>query len=209
MTVQADRSVLTEPFTLPNGAVLRNRLVKAALSEGLARRDHSPGSRLRRLYARWADNGLGLTITGNVMVDRRAIGEPGNVVVEDDRDAADLAAWARTIKAGGSAAWVQLNHPGRQVPRSLSAHPVAPSPVAVPGRSASTTRPGSSRRRPGSSASTGSSSRCCSATPSASRTRTPRSTTRSASTGPRCGPTPTRGSRRPHDSCDPAAASCS
>ncbi|KQO42743.1 NADH:flavin oxidoreductase/NADH oxidase family protein [Aeromicrobium sp. Leaf245] len=128
-----DRSVLTAPLTLPSGSTLPNRLVKAALSEGLARRDHSPGSRLRRLYARWAHSGTGLTITGNVMVDRRAIGEPGNVVVEDDRDAADLAAWAQVMKSGGSAAWVQLNHPGRQVPRSLSAHPVAPSDVAVPG----------------------------------------------------------------------------
>lgn len=128
-----DRTVLAEPLVLPCGATLPNRIAKAALSEGLARRDHSPGSRLQRLYGRWAGSGNGLVITGNVMVDRRGIGEPGNVVVEDDRHAADLAAWADVAKSGGSAAWVQINHAGRQVPRSLSAHPVAPSAVAVPG----------------------------------------------------------------------------
>ena len=124
---------LAEPFTLPNGTVLRNRLVKAALSEGLADADHEPGAGIRTLYQRWAHSGMGLTITGNVMVDRRAIGEPGNVVVEDERHLDSIREWARIAKSGGSAAWVQINHPGRQVVRNLSAHPVAPSAVAVPG----------------------------------------------------------------------------
>ncbi|MEH3032677.1 MAG: NADH:flavin oxidoreductase, partial [Aeromicrobium erythreum] len=125
--------VLTEPFTLPNGFVVPNRIAKAALSEGLARRDGSPGSRIKRLYRRWADSGAGLVVTGNVMIDPRAVGEPGNVVVQDDRHAADLAEWATVAKAGGSAVLVQLNHPGRQVPRTLSARPVAPSAIALPG----------------------------------------------------------------------------
>lgn len=125
--------LLSAPFELPNGTILANRLVKSALSEGLADENAAPGERLRTLYRRWADSGVGLTITGNVMVDRRAIGEPGNVVVEDDSHAAALADWAHVAKSGGSAAWVQINHPGRQVVRNLSAHPVAPSAVAVPG----------------------------------------------------------------------------
>lgn len=128
-----DRSVLAQPLELPNGFVIPNRLAKAALSEGLGRRDLSPGSRIKRLYRRWADSGLGLTITGNVMIDRTAIGEPGNVVVEDRRHVQDLSEWARITRSGGSAAFVQINHPGRQTPRTLTAHPVAPSAIAVPG----------------------------------------------------------------------------
>ncbi|MBO0768151.1 MAG: NADH:flavin oxidoreductase/NADH oxidase family protein [Solirubrobacterales bacterium] len=128
-----DRSVLAEPFELANGFVIPNRLVKAALSEGLGRRDNSPGPRIKNLYRRWANSGVGLTITGNVMVDRKATGEPGNVVVEDRRDLDDLAEWAQIAKSGGSKAWVQINHPGRQTPRTLVAHPVAPSAIAVPG----------------------------------------------------------------------------
>ncbi|MGZ4476323.1 MAG: NADH:flavin oxidoreductase/NADH oxidase family protein [Nocardioides sp.] len=129
-----DRAALSEPFTLPNGFVIPNRLAKAALSEGLAERDGSPGARILRLYDRWAASGVGLSITGNVMIDRRCgLGEPGNVLVEDERHLAALAAWAQTAKAGGSAAWVQINHPGRQTPRTITPHPVAPSAVALPG----------------------------------------------------------------------------
>ncbi|MFE7224989.1 NADH:flavin oxidoreductase/NADH oxidase family protein [Nocardioides sp. NPDC057577] len=128
-----DQSILAQPLELPNGFVIPNRLAKAALSEGLGRRDFTPGSRIKNLYRRWAESGVGLSITGNVMVDRTAIGEPGNVVVEDDSHAEDLAEWAQIAKAGGSKVWVQINHPGRQTPRTLTAHPVAPSAIAVPG----------------------------------------------------------------------------
>ncbi|SDK55202.1 2,4-dienoyl-CoA reductase [Nocardioides sp. YR527] len=128
-----DQSILAQPLELPNGFVIPNRLAKAALSEGLGRRDFTPGSRIKNLYRRWAGSGVGLSITGNVMVDRTAIGEPGNVVVEDDRHLDDLAEWAQIAKSGGSRVWVQINHPGRQTPRTLTAHPVAPSAVAVPG----------------------------------------------------------------------------
>ena len=126
-------AALHQPFTLPNGSVLPNRLAKAALSESLADRDHRPGDRIKTLYRRWSGNGSGLVITGNVMVDRRAIGEPGNVVVEDDRAFADLVEWAQIIKADGALAWAQINHPGRQAPRTLTPQPVAPSAVALPG----------------------------------------------------------------------------
>lgn len=132
-SAEESREVLARPLELRNGFVLTNRLAKAALSEGLGRRDHSPGSRLRTLYGRWAHAGMGLSITGNVMVDRRAIGEPGNIVVEDRRDWEDLVEWASVARAGGSAVFVQVNHPGRQTPRTLTPHPVAPSAVALPG----------------------------------------------------------------------------
>lgn len=126
-------AVLQRSLELPNGFVIPNRLAKAALSEGLGRRDFSPGSRIKNLYRRWADSGMGLSITGNVMVHRSAIGEPGNIVVEDRSHLADLTEWAAIAKAGGSKVWVQINHPGRQVPRNFARRPVAPSPVALPG----------------------------------------------------------------------------
>lgn len=122
---------LAEPFVLPNGVTLPNRIAKAALSEGLGDRRNAPTDRLIRLYRRWSASGAGLLVTGNVMVDRTAIGEPGNVVVEDGRDLDRLREWSAAATAGGAQAWVQINHPGRQVPRTLSAQPVAPSAVAV------------------------------------------------------------------------------
>lgn len=122
---------LARPLTLPGGAVLPNRLAKSAMSERLADAGGVPGERLWRLYQRWGAGGAGLLLTGNVMVDRRAIAEPGNVVVEDDRHLDALRAW--TASTGDTPTWVQINHPGRQVPRTLSARPVAPSAVPMRG----------------------------------------------------------------------------
>ena len=66
---------LSQAFTLPNGSVVKNRLLKSAMSEALGRRDGSPTPELARLYGAWADGGIGLCVTGNVMIDRRALGE--------------------------------------------------------------------------------------------------------------------------------------
>jgi 2,4-dienoyl-CoA reductase-like NADH-dependent reductase (Old Yellow Enzyme family) len=124
-------ATIEAPFPLPNGTMLRNRLVKAALSEQLGSLRNAPTDKLSALYSAWSDGGFGLVITGNVMVDRRALGEPRNVAVEDERDLAALQQWAQASKAGGNQTWVQLNHPGRQSPRILSPRPVAPSAVGL------------------------------------------------------------------------------
>lgn len=122
-------ATLKQPLTLPNGAVLPNRLAKSAMSESLGTLDNRVTPKLPRLYKRWAEGGTGLLITGNVMVDRRALGEPGNVVLEDDRDRDLLQQWAAAATNQGAAIWMQLNHPGRQSPKGLNRENVAPSAV--------------------------------------------------------------------------------
>ncbi|MFE9438356.1 NADH:flavin oxidoreductase/NADH oxidase family protein [Streptomyces sp. NPDC006602] len=123
---------LSDHLTLPNGQVLPNRIMKSALSEALADKRNAPDHRLEQLYRTWSQGGYGLIITGNVMVDRTQLGEPGNVVIEDDRDLAALTRWAAATKDGGIPTWVQLNHPGRQANLLALGHtPVAPSPVAL------------------------------------------------------------------------------
>lgn len=82
-----------------------------------------------RLYGRWAAGGIGLLITGNAMIDRRALGEPNNVAIEDDSDMPLLQRWAAAGQADGTQLWVQLNHPGRQSPKGLNAENVSPSAV--------------------------------------------------------------------------------
>jgi 2,4-dienoyl-CoA reductase-like NADH-dependent reductase (Old Yellow Enzyme family) len=124
MTPQA---VLAQPFTLPNGTVIKNRLFKSAMSEALGSRDRAATPELARLYGAWADGGIGLCVTGNVMVDKRAIGEPGNVVIEDESQLPALQAWASAATRNGAQAWVQLNHPGKQAPKRLNKENVAPS----------------------------------------------------------------------------------
>ena len=49
----SDSRLLNRPLTLPNGAVLRNRLAKAAMSETLGTYDNRPTMDLVRLYQRW------------------------------------------------------------------------------------------------------------------------------------------------------------
>lgn len=90
MTPQA---VLAQPFTLPNGTVVKNRLFKSAMSEALGTRAGGATPELARLYGAWAEGGIGLCVTGNVMIDRRALGEPGNVVIEGEAKA--KATWSR------------------------------------------------------------------------------------------------------------------
>ncbi|MEL7487871.1 MAG: NADH:flavin oxidoreductase, partial [Pseudomonadota bacterium] len=66
------------PLTLPCGARLKNRIAKAAMTEGLADPLNRATARHATLYRRWAEGGAGLLITGNVMVDRRYLERPGN-----------------------------------------------------------------------------------------------------------------------------------
>lgn len=124
--------ILNQPLQLAHGDV-PNRIAKAALSERLALPDGAPSRELIRLYEQWAKGGAGLLLTGNVMIDRRALGELGNVAVEDERHLAELSLWARTMKQGGARAFMQINHPGRQSPFILSKRPVAPSAVPMRG----------------------------------------------------------------------------
>lgn len=122
-------AVLSQPFTLRNGTVIKNRLLKSAMSEALGTRERAPTPELARLYGAWAEGGIGLCITGNVMIDRRALGEPGNVVIEDERHLAELKVWAQAGTRHGTQCWVQLNHPGKQAPKGLNRETVAPSAV--------------------------------------------------------------------------------
>ena len=64
----------------------KNRFYKASMSETLGNRYNSPTKNIVNLYSRWSNGGSGILMTGNVMVDRNALGEPGNIVIEDERD---------------------------------------------------------------------------------------------------------------------------
>lgn len=127
---------LPDPLELPCGVRLPNRIAKAALSEALGDADNSPDERIVTLYRRWARGGYGLLVTGNIMVDRAHLGEPGNIVIEDDRALTQLTAWTKAVHDGGAAIFAQLNHPGRQSNlMEVGRRPVAPSavPLALPG----------------------------------------------------------------------------
>lgn len=119
------------PLKLPNGSVIPNRIGKAAMEENLADADHAPSDVLLRIYSAWADGEAGLIITGNVMVDARAMTGPGGGVLEDDQHLDRFKIWAEVSRAGGAQVWMQINHPGRQMPASLGQETVAPSAIGL------------------------------------------------------------------------------
>lgn len=122
---------LNTAFTLKNGTVIKNRLFKSAMSEQLGTKDHNPTKGLATLYKTWAEGGLGLSITGNIMIDRSALGEPKNVVLDTQSDLEPFKKWAQAGSANGSHIWPQLNHPGKQIPNFITEEPVAPSAIAL------------------------------------------------------------------------------
>lgn len=80
---------------------------------------HAPGEALVKLYRRWAEGDAGLIITGNVMVDRHALTGPAGVVLEDVRNLGKFRLWADACRSHGAQAWMQINHPGRQLLASM------------------------------------------------------------------------------------------
>jgi len=126
-------SNLLQPLTLPCGVVIHNRILKSAMSEGMGSKDFSPNEKHITLYQRFKEGGSGIVVTGNVMIDETALGEPKNVVIEDERHLDALKAWAKAGHSEESALWVQLNHPGKQSPRFITKTPVAPSAVPLSG----------------------------------------------------------------------------
>jgi len=127
-------SSLAQPLTLPCGAVLPNRLSKAAMTEGLATPGGVPTPELERLYGLWSDGGAGMLLSGNIQVDRDHLERPGNVVVDQVPDEAmkkALASWAAAATRGGNHFWAQISHAGRQTQKVVNPHPKAPSAVKL------------------------------------------------------------------------------
>lgn len=120
-----------DKLILRNGSSVPNRIAKAAMEENMADADHAPSDELMRLYGAWADGGAGLLITGNVMVDSRAMTGPGGVVLEDARHLDRFTRWARIGRSRGAQIWLQINHPGRQMPANLGQPTWAPSVVPM------------------------------------------------------------------------------
>ena len=119
-------------LTLESGLTFPNRLVKAAMTEGLA----DPRNRVTEahltLYRRWAEGRIGGMITGNVQIDRNHLERAGNVVIDGKPSNEEMdmfSRWAEAGKSHGAAMIMQVSHAGRQTPKLINPRPAAPSPV--------------------------------------------------------------------------------
>ena len=135
-------NILQEEMILPNGTILNNRIAKSAMSENLSNKYNEPTPVLINVYKRWAQSGAGLLITGNIMIDSKAMGEPRNVVVEDRKNIKILKEWAESVKGTNTHLWAQINHPGRQAMEQINSNLKAPSaiPLKMGGRKNTTKR---------------------------------------------------------------------
>ena len=124
-------NLLFTPITLPNETTIKNRFFKSAMSEGMGTRDFQPKKNIATLYKRWAEGGTGLIITGNIMVDPKGTAEPGNIVFDKNSNMEILKEWAKQGQQHGAKVMVQLNHPGKQAPKTVSKQTVAPSAVPL------------------------------------------------------------------------------
>ena len=124
-------NLLFTPITLPNGTTIKNRFFKSAMSEGMGTKNFQPKKNIATLYKRWAEGGTGLIITGNIMVDPKGTAEPGNIVFDKNSNMDILKDWAKQGQQHGAKVMVQLNHPGKQVPKTIAKETVAPSAVPL------------------------------------------------------------------------------
>ena len=126
--------MLEQPLTLPCGAVVPNRLCKAAMTEGLAHPDGSASEELARLYGVWSDGGSGLLLSGNIQVDGDHLERPGNVVGDGELSESAFSALAEMASQGtraGNHLWAQISHAGRQTQKIVNPSPKAPSAVRI------------------------------------------------------------------------------
>lgn len=127
-------TLFSQSLELPCGAVLPNRLSKAAMTEGLATADGLPTAELARLYGLWSDGGAGMLLSGNIIVDKDHLERPGNVVIdrppsEEMQEA--LKRWADAATRNGNHFWAQISHAGRQTQKLVNPNPKAPSAVKL------------------------------------------------------------------------------
>jgi 2,4-dienoyl-CoA reductase-like NADH-dependent reductase (Old Yellow Enzyme family) len=128
------KNILAQSLTLPCGAVLSNRLSKAAMTEGLATARGLPTPELNRLYGLWSDGGAGMLLSGNIQIDRDHLERPGNVVIDRKPNKAmrtALASWAAAATRNGNHFWAQISHAGRQTQKIINPNPKAPSAVKL------------------------------------------------------------------------------
>ncbi len=127
-------TLFSQSLELPCGAVLPNRLSKAAMTEGLATADGLPTAELARLYGLWSDGGAGMLLSGNIIVDKDHLERPGNVIIDRPPSVkmqGALKRWADAATRNGNHFWAQISHAGRQTQKLVNPNPKAPSAVKL------------------------------------------------------------------------------
>jgi len=130
---------ILNPLTLPNGAVLKNRLLMAPMTTCTGFYDGTVTSELVEYYRDRAGS-IGTVIVECCFIDPKGPAFPGAIAIDSDNKIPGLAKIAHAIKTEGSKAILQIYHGGRMVEPELigGRTPVAPSAIAAPREGATT-----------------------------------------------------------------------
>lgn len=139
---------LSRPLELPCGAVLKNRIVKSAMSDSLGDGAGNPTETQARLYERWAEGGAALSIVGEVQGDARYPEKPGNLVLAPDSDLRALQKLTQRGAKNGAHLWAQLGNGGALSHPPIS-RPKGPSALDLEGLRCEEMSPDEIRRLPG------------------------------------------------------------
>ncbi|WP_338505647.1 flavocytochrome c [Erwinia aphidicola] len=130
---------ILNPLTLPNGAVLKNRLLMAPMTTCTGFYDGTVTSELVEYYRDRACS-IGTVIVECCFIDPKGPAFPGAIAIDSDNKISGLSKIADAIKSKGSKAILQIYHGGRMVEPELigGRTPVAPSAIAAPREGATT-----------------------------------------------------------------------
>jgi len=130
--ISSPKDVLARSLELPCGVTLKNRLAKSAMSDSLGDGEGNPTKPQMRLYERWAEGGVALSLIGEVQADPRYPEKPGNLVLVPDADQKALQELARRGSVNGTHLWPQLGHAGALSHLPVS-QPMGPSALNIEG----------------------------------------------------------------------------
>ncbi|MBX2869549.1 MAG: hypothetical protein KTR18_12780 [Acidiferrobacterales bacterium] len=132
-TINGDTSNgLFKPLVLPCGVVLKNRIIKSAMSDSLGDGRGNPTAAQLRLYERWAEGGVAASIIGEVQCTPNYAEKPGNLVLHPNSDPKIFELLSKKGTANGSQLWLQLGHAGAMAHPPIST-PKGPSAIDIPG----------------------------------------------------------------------------
>lgn len=126
------KTILSRPLALPCGVQLKNRLIKSAMSDSLGDGVGNPTEAQMRLYERWAEGGVALSLIGEVQGSPHFPEKPGNLILMPDADMSAMRALAKRGSANGAHIWPQLGHAGALAHAPIS-KPKGPSILDIDG----------------------------------------------------------------------------
>lgn len=124
--------ILQSSLELPCGAVLKNRIAKSAMSDSLGDGTGHPTAEQNRLYQRWAEGGVAVSIIGEVQGSAGYAEKPGNLVLNESSDLDRFRELAKQGGENGTMLWLQLGHAGA-LAYAPTSNPKGPSTLDLPG----------------------------------------------------------------------------